>query len=98
MGRIVGLIFHNGEWVNAQTVDAQNQDMVQPSVAPVPPTKGGQVAGDVDLKPDVSAQGEAHADAGDMDEEEGAAFTCPVCGKSYKTEGGLAKHIGKEHA
>ena len=25
-------------------------------------------------------------------------FTCPHCGKEYKTEDGLKKHIEKEHA
>lgn len=24
-------------------------------------------------------------------------FVCPVCGKEYKTEDGLNKHIEKEH-
>lgn len=24
-------------------------------------------------------------------------FTCPICGKEYKTEEGLKKHIEKEH-
>ena len=24
-------------------------------------------------------------------------FVCPTCGKEYKTEEGLAKHIEKEH-
>lgn len=25
-------------------------------------------------------------------------FVCPVCGKEYKTEDGLNKHIEKEHS
>lgn len=27
-----------------------------------------------------------------------AVFVCPVCGKEYKTEDGLRKHVEKEHA
>lgn len=26
-----------------------------------------------------------------------AVFTCPVCGKEYKTEANLEKHMAKEH-
>lgn len=38
----------------------------------------------------------------DGDTEDGAAegeevFTCAVCGKTYKTEAGLNKHMAKEH-
>lgn len=29
------------------------------------------------------------------DDNEG--FACPVCGKEYKTERGLAEHMTKEH-
>ena len=27
-----------------------------------------------------------------------AVYTCPHCGREYKTEKGLADHIAKEHA
>lgn len=27
-----------------------------------------------------------------------AVYTCPHCGKEYKTEKGLADHIAKEHS
>ena len=30
--------------------------------------------------------------------EEKPQFVCPECGKEYKTEDGLNKHIEKEHA
>lgn len=30
--------------------------------------------------------------------EEKTQFVCPVCGKEYKTEEGLNKHIEKEHS
>ena len=29
--------------------------------------------------------------------EGGEDFTCEICGKSYKTEAGLNKHMAKEH-
>lgn len=29
--------------------------------------------------------------------EDGSAFVCPYCGKEYKTEDGLTKHMAKEH-
>ncbi len=29
--------------------------------------------------------------------KEDPKFVCPVCGKEYKTEDGLNKHIEKEH-
>lgn len=25
-------------------------------------------------------------------------YTCPICGKEYKTQDGLDKHIAKEHS
>ena len=30
-------------------------------------------------------------------EPEEVLFTCPVCGKEYKTEEGLNKHIAEKH-
>ncbi len=29
--------------------------------------------------------------------EDTEVYTCPVCGKEYKTEAALAKHAAKEH-
>lgn len=29
--------------------------------------------------------------------DDGEEFACEICGKSYKTEAGLSKHMAKEH-
>lgn len=31
------------------------------------------------------------------EEQNAAEFICPHCGKAYKTEAALAKHVEKEH-
>ena len=32
-----------------------------------------------------------------FDDHEAAAFICPKCGKDYKTEDGMQRHMKKEH-
>lgn len=40
---------------------------------------------------------DANGDAEDGSAEGEEVFTCSVCGKTYKTEAGLNKHMAKEH-
>ena len=40
---------------------------------------------------------DANGDAEGVSAEGEKVFTCAVCGKTYKTEAGLNKHMAKEH-
>lgn len=47
---------------------------------------------------DGQAAPEGHtAENPDDAEDQDNAFVCPECGKSYKTEAGLAKHMAEKH-
>lgn len=67
---------------------------VADSLAPAYEKQGWAADGEVTTPPH-DASPEDKTSSGEV--EDGEDFTCEICGKSYKTEAGLSKHMAKEH-